>query len=170
MNSDDKTHKYIKKLLAVPYLPAEHINTVFIALQEKAVTEPPQELTTYISNTWLNSSIWPITSRSVFGHYTRTKNDVEGWHLIMNNKAKKGQLSFYILIRLLHEEAATDFLQVWLVSESKLSQCVCQKYCKSQAAIFKAWDNYTNGHKSANQLLKACSKHVSFLIRIFWFI
>ena len=74
-NSDDKTHKYIKKLLALPYLPAEHINTVFIALQEKAVTEPLQELTTYISNTWLNSSIWPITSWSVFGRYTRTNND-----------------------------------------------------------------------------------------------
>ena len=78
----------------------------------------------------------------------------------MNNKAKKGQLSFYILIRLLHEEAATVSLQVRLVSENKLSQRVRKKYHKSQAAIFKAWDDYTDGLKSANQLLKACSKHV----------
>ena len=99
-NTDDKTHEYIHKLLSVPYLPAEHISTIFTVLQEKAVTEALKELSTYINSTWINSSVWPITSWSVFGCYTRTNSDVEGWHLRMNNNSKRGQLSFYMLLHL----------------------------------------------------------------------
>ena len=95
--SDDKTHKYIQKLLSLPYLPAEHITTIFTALQQKATTKPLRQLTEYIQTTWINITIWPVTSWSVFGHYTRTNNDLEGWHLRMN-KAKKGQLTFYVLL------------------------------------------------------------------------
>ena len=144
----------------MPYLPAEHINRVFRALQQKAITEPLQELTDYISTTWLSSSIWPITSWSVFGCYTRTNNDVEGWHFRMNAKAKKGQLSFYMLLCLLYAEAMTVKLQVCLVTENKLSRIEHRKYCRAQAAIFKVWDDYLAGNKTANQLLKACSKLV----------
>ena len=87
---EDNTYKYIHKLLSIPYLPAEHINAIFTKLQQKATTEPLQELTNYISATLLNSNLWPKISRSVFGCYTRTNNDVEGWHCRMKKKAKKG--------------------------------------------------------------------------------
>ena len=99
-NSDNNTYKFIHKLLSLPYLPAEHISTIFRKLQHKAVTEPLQDLTTYIETTWLNNSLWPTTSWSVFNCITRTNNDVEGWHHGMNKKAKKGQLSFYMLLHL----------------------------------------------------------------------
>ena len=85
----------------------------------------------YISTTWLSSSIWPITSWSVFGRYTRTNNNVEGWHFRMNIKAKKGQLSFYMLLCLLYAEAMTVKLQVHLVTENKLSRIECRKYCRA---------------------------------------
>ena len=101
---DNKTHRYICKLLSLPYLPAEHIIPVFTAHQHKAVTTQLQKLTDYIYNTWLQSPHWPVTSWSVFGCYTRTNNNVEDWHYRLNNKAKKGQLSFYVLLQLLHEE------------------------------------------------------------------
>ena len=48
-NNDNNTHKYIQKLLSLPYLPTEHINRVFRALQQKATTEPLQELTDYLA-------------------------------------------------------------------------------------------------------------------------
>ena len=81
-NTDDKTHKYICKLLFLPYLPAEHISTIFTALQEKAVTESLKELTSYINYAWFNSSVWSITSWSVLdatpGPSMRLKADLLG--------------------------------------------------------------------------------------------
>ena len=78
----------------------------------------------------------------------------------MNVKAKKGQLSFYMLLCLLYAEAMTVKLQVCLDTENKLSRIECRKYRRAQAAIFKVWDDYLAGNKTANQLLKACSKLV----------
>ena len=159
-NNDNKTHKYIRKLLSLPYIPAEHIEPVFTAFQAKATTVPLEQLTQYISNTWIDSTIWPIPSWSVFGRYTRTNDNAEGWHYQMNSRAKKGQLSFYMLITLLHEESKSVNVQIHLVKDNKLS---CQEwaiYHRQQLAIFTIWDDYVNGYKSANQLLKSCSKHV----------
>ena len=116
--SDNATHKYIKKLMSLPYLPAAHIQPIFNKLQQKATTPPLLELTSYIETTWLNSTVWSMRSWSVFRCHTRTNNDVEGWHHYLNKKARKGQLPFYILIPLLHEEAKQVNIQVHLISES----------------------------------------------------
>ena len=156
-NTDDNTYKFICKLLSLLYLTAQHIASL-----QYTVTKSCYTTTTRfnISTTWLQSSIWPTTSWSVFGHYTRTNNDVEGWHFRINKKAKKGQLLFYLLIILLHEEAKQVKLQVCLVSENKLSQREHLQYWQVQSAIFSAWDDYTSRRVIPSQLLKACSKHV----------
>ena len=88
--SDEKTHGYIRQLLSLPYLPCAHIGPIFERLQEKAVTQPLQELTTYIATTLLENPLWPTSSWSVFGRVIHTNNDVEGWHRHLNQKAKKG--------------------------------------------------------------------------------
>ena len=114
---DNSTYKFIQKLLALPYLPAEHIiQPIFIKFVEKAVTQPLLELTNYISSTWLNNSLWPVTSGSVFRHFTRTNNDVEGWHNHLNRKSKKPQQSLYVLMPLLHDEQIQVEMHVWLIS------------------------------------------------------
>ena len=50
---DDKIHKYCRKLMALPYLPAEHITAVFHWLATKACTENLIVVTTYIEKTGL---------------------------------------------------------------------------------------------------------------------
>ena len=142
-NTDDSTYKFIWKLFSLPYLPAQHIATVFNTLQQRAATQPLQDLTAYISTTWLQSSTWPTTSWSVFRHYTRTNNDVEGWHFRINKKAQQGQLPFHLLIILLNEEAKQVKILVCLVSENKLSWRECLQYRQVQSAIFSAWEDYT---------------------------
>ena len=126
--NDEKTHKFICKLLSLPYLPAEHINTIFTSLHHEAATEPLQEA--YDLHIFHLASKYHLVtaSRSVFGHYTWTNNDVEGWHFRMNEKAKKGQLPFYMLICLLFEEAQQVNIQVCLVSQNKLTCHECHKY------------------------------------------
>jgi len=98
-----------------------------------------------------------VESLSVFGRYTRTNNDVEGWHFRLNRKARKSQLPFYLLIKLLHDEAIQVDITCQLVSENKLSRRERQKYRKEQVAIFSVWDKHINGLLSPFKLLKACS-------------
>ena len=85
---------------------------------------------------------------------------MEDWYFRINSKAKKGQFSFSMMIHLLHEEAKTVNIQVYLVLENRLSHVECKRYHRAQAVIIKLWNDYTTGNKTANQLMKACSKHV----------
>ena len=49
----------------------------------------------------------------------RTNNDIEGWHNRMNQRASsRCQLQFYLLVKLLHNEAMPVELQVELVSQA----------------------------------------------------
>ena len=86
------------------------------------MTQPLQELTSYITSTWLENPLWPSLSWSVFGRVIHTNNDVEGWHCRLNQKAQKGQLPFYLLVHLLHEETKWINIQVRLVLENKLTR------------------------------------------------
>jgi len=49
--------------------------------------------------------LWPVEKWSVFNQAVRTNNDVEGWHGLLNRHAKKGNLSFYFMIALMHEQS-----------------------------------------------------------------
>ena len=102
--TDNNTHKFTHKLLCFPYLPAEHIQSNIIKLQDKMVTQPLQELTAYIHPTWFNNPFSPTNVWSVFGHFTRANNDVYVWHHWLNKRGNEGQLPFYALFYLLHNE------------------------------------------------------------------
>ncbi|KAH3793309.1 hypothetical protein DPMN_154860 [Dreissena polymorpha] len=70
----------------------------------------------------LKSLVWGPENWSVFGRSVRTNNDCEGWHLKLNQQAKKANLPFYLLLTLLCEEASLLPTQVKMVSEGKLSR------------------------------------------------
>lgn len=78
------THCLIRKLLALPFLPAEEIPAAFHRLETKAVTEPLQAFMQYINNTWISSTMWHPSSWSIFQQSVRTNNDTEGWHHGLN--------------------------------------------------------------------------------------
>jgi hypothetical protein len=93
---DEGTNKYIRRLMALPFLPHEHIKTMFISLQREAYDEPLQALCAYIQSTWIESAKWPHNTWSVFMNPIRTNNDAEGWHRRINHAAAKCQLSLSI--------------------------------------------------------------------------
>ena len=111
-NNDAPTHTYIKKLLALPMLPQEHIQPVFDYLCEAAVTEPLHELVDYINRNWIRSNIFPPSTWSAFFQSVRTNNDTEGWHAALNRRASKAKLPLYLLVKLLAEEAKTVGVEV----------------------------------------------------------
>ena len=155
---DDGTYRYIKKLMALPFLPAPEIDPAFQRLRLQATTDALEELVQYISDTWISSTVFPPKDWSVFGQAIRTNNDVEGWHNDLNRCASgRSNIPFYLLIQLLKREAELCAVQVKLVSERKLQRIQRKKYRKLQAQVFELWGQYANNQKTATQLLKALS-------------
>ncbi|XP_038048179.1 uncharacterized protein LOC119722206 [Patiria miniata] len=121
-NTDVSFRQYIKKLMALPFLPHEHIPRAFYKLQERTNSPPLIQLCEYIESTWIISTKWAPSSWTVFLQSTRTNNDVEGWHRRINFKAGRHGLHFYKLVHLLHREASLVSVQMKLIKESKLAR------------------------------------------------
>ena len=154
--SDSATHDFIKKLLALPFLPAEHITTAFLRLNRKAPVHL-QTLCSYVYINWVLSEAWPPTTWSCFMSSVRTNNDVEGWHRRINFRAHGLSLGFYALLELLYQEARLVVIQAKLVSEKKLIRYQRQTYKNLQTRLFNLWEQFNNHELSTYKLLKACS-------------
>ena len=155
---DAGTRDICRLLLALPLVPHAEIVGVFGWLEKRATTPPLQRLFRYARSTWIEGGLWPPSSWSVFGKAIRTNNDVEGWHRRLNERARHGQLNFYLLVSILHEEAELVSLQARLVSERKLRRHQRQTFVRYQARLFNQWSLYTAGEQTVYQLLAACAK------------
>ena len=73
-------HHHIRKLLAIPFLPARDIQRAFQKLKEKVDdnSEPLRELFRYVQDQWMDSTIWSPEEWSVYRQTVRTNNDTEG--------------------------------------------------------------------------------------------
>ncbi|KAG1653164.1 hypothetical protein GQR58_025784 [Nymphon striatum] len=99
-------YELLRKVFALPFLPADDIASAFQKLSDK-VDASACRLTAffqYVHDTWITNRTWPLQSITVFGRSIRTNNDVEGWHNRINRRAKKSNLPFYMLVILLYTE------------------------------------------------------------------
>lgn len=71
-------YRYIKQLMALPFLPAGHITPTFNALMIRANTPALQQLVQYMERQWINNQLHPVQSWSMYQQQIRTNNDVEG--------------------------------------------------------------------------------------------
>ncbi|KAG1653158.1 hypothetical protein GQR58_025784 [Nymphon striatum] len=91
-------YELLRKVFALPFLPADDIASAFQKLSDK-VDASACRLTAffqYVHDTWITNRTWPLQSITVFGRSIRTNNDVEGWHNRINRRAKKSNLPFYM--------------------------------------------------------------------------
>jgi hypothetical protein len=74
------THIFIRKILALPFLPSDHIRPAFLQLVQTSTTgtQQLQQLMTYLSRTWFTNTVWNVRQWSVYQQTVRTNNDVEG--------------------------------------------------------------------------------------------
>jgi len=84
----DKVNSFIRQVLALPFLPGEHIRPAFRFLRSKTTSPQLLSLMDYIDRTWIQSSIWIPDSWNMYLQSIRTNNDVEGWHRHINLKAQ----------------------------------------------------------------------------------
>ena len=144
--------------MALPFLPHETIAATFDNLKPEAITEPLQQLVSYIEENWIRSTVWPPKCWSVFMQSIRTNNDIEGWHHGLNRRAAgRCGLPLYMFVALLHKEARLVSLQICLVSECKLKRMQRSTYREVQRRLFELWEAFNKKEKSLRQLLKGCA-------------
>jgi hypothetical protein len=76
-----------------------------------------------------------------------------GWHRRLNGTAG-GTPPFYLLVRLLYDEAQVAVRNSELVSEGRLRRYQRKKYIFLQGQTHKLWDRYRNGELSSTGLLR----------------
>jgi len=156
--NDRGTNEFLRKLTALPYLPADKIPRRFQRLKREASIRAVKKMVKYVDENWISSEFFPPTSWSVFKQAVRANNDLEGWHNTLNRRAKgKAQLPLYTLINLLHEEALLVNLQIRLVSDKLLKRHQRTTYKKMQKRLFALWKEYDDDEKNARELLEACA-------------
>jgi hypothetical protein len=107
--------------MALPFLPANHIEPAFHQLTQQTKDATLLKLIRYVKKTWI-TGFYQIASCCIFNPSTRTNNDVEGWHRRLNKKIDNEKPPFYLLVRRLYEEAQLLPIQRKLVFEGKLSR------------------------------------------------
>jgi hypothetical protein len=80
---DDAYHRYLRKFMALPFLPAHEIPGVFHRLKLEANTDALQQFTDYISTNWVYGTTFTPRDWSVYGQAIRTNNDIEGKYAIV---------------------------------------------------------------------------------------
>jgi len=78
-------HLFVRKLLALPYLPSDHMQPAFNQLVQTTASASAaiKQLMTYLTNTWFNNRVWTVQQWSVYRQSVRTNNDVEGMILFV---------------------------------------------------------------------------------------
>ncbi|XP_078326026.1 uncharacterized protein LOC144622863 [Crassostrea virginica] len=156
-NQKDNVFKFVRKLLALPFLPPEHIQETFERLDDRA-PEALAPVMDYVYRTWIRSPVFEIHHWSVFMTAIRTNNDVEGWHNKLNTGvATRGAVPFYHLVSVLYVEASDISLSMKMVSEGKMQRYQRKKTRQMEGRVFSLWQQYCERTINASQLLQGCA-------------
>jgi hypothetical protein len=120
-SNNEGTHDYLRRLMALPYLPAERITGQFNRLAKEANNEKLKDLVAYMRATWIEGGIWSPQDWSVFMLQIRTNNDTEGWHNRLNHHAGRPKLPFYLHVEALHKESLYVQIQKKLMQTASLA-------------------------------------------------
>lgn len=149
-----RINEFITRLMALPFLPTEHVLPAFARLQQQATSAPLQDLCLYLQDTWMNSSTWSVAEWNCFLQPIRTNNDCEGWHRALN-EGKSGAPPFYLAIIKLHEMTEFTALSTRLISSGKMVRRQRKMYRNVQGKIFSLWEKYENRDITTDHLLSA---------------
>ena len=144
--NDRGTHDVLRKLMALPFLPAEKIKLRFLRLQEKATTEALKTFKAYIQKTWITGDTFPPTSWSVYMQAVRTNNDLVGAQRPQQTRERESPTAPVCI------DSAPP--QGSIVSDKRLRRHQWKTYKKLQTRLFKLWHQYENNEKHSKQLLE----------------
>jgi hypothetical protein len=134
--NDEGTYKLLHNVMALCYVPAQHISGIYQRLVRESPSENITNFLQYVNRTWIISAIWPPAAWSVYQMSVRTNNDLEGWHNRLNSRGRP-QMNLFMLISLLFDESCLVPTQVRLVSDGKLMRCQRRSSRDMEAKIHK---------------------------------
>lgn len=106
-SNDNGIDRFVKMLMALPYLSNQEIPKSFQPLKLQATTPMLHELVDYVDNQWINTNTFPPSSWSVYRQPVCTNNHIKGWHNSLSRHAGgRVDLPFYLLVQLLHRESS----------------------------------------------------------------
>ncbi|XP_068219805.1 uncharacterized protein [Palaemon carinicauda] len=157
LQEDGWQQNLISKLVALPFLPSEHIESAYSTLCGMVKNHRKFEpLLEFIGNTWISSSLWPVSSWTNFMRPVRTSKDVEGWCHRLNLQLNEVNPIFYNIVWLLLKESESIPLDAKCVTEDKLKKHHKKEVTGIRGQIFNLWDTYQNGDMSSSIFLKKC--------------
>ncbi|XP_046543937.1 uncharacterized protein LOC124254108 [Haliotis rubra] len=155
---DDAVHKFVRKLMALPFLPSEHIPRMFAKIADRVERHGPlNQLIIYFRRQWMEHQVFEPSTWSAYRVTIRTNNHVEGWHRRMNGKVGEQALGIYRLIPELHREAALLQIQTRLILEGRLRSYLRKAATARQEEIFAVWRMYKRTDLTLSQLLSRCA-------------
>ena len=69
-------YNFLRKVMALPFLPEEQIPVAFLALKEEVTTERLHNFMAYVEKTWISHSTFSPDTWSVYMMSIRTNNGV----------------------------------------------------------------------------------------------
>ena len=128
-------YSFLRLVMALPFLPHEHISDAFLDLDDKA-PDSVVPVMDYVYNTWIRNNVYPIRNWSIFMCSMRTNNDVEGWHNNLNSRvSSRDPVPFYLLVTELFKEASDLPMTLRLVTEGKLRRYQRKKTRQTQGRL-----------------------------------
>jgi hypothetical protein len=129
----------------------------FGLLLQQATDDRLRRFCDYVESQWLDSTIWPPHCLSVFQQVHRTNNECEGWHRRLNSRASRSKLPLYLLLKLLHHEAAVASLQAELVLQGQSDRDSRPEVQRRQRQLVGLWQQYEAGLLSMPEFLRSAA-------------
>ena len=153
--------QFVRELMALPNLPASHIQPAFYQLKARcpatSSTENLVKLLSYVEDTWIASSSRTPASWTNFKRAVHTNNDVEGWHRRSNGSSRTDHPNLYLLIGLLQKETSLLPLQVQLVAQHKLYRARRKENHYKQEFLRDLWKLYERDELTTSEYLRRCA-------------
>ena len=154
-HSNHAVRDFIRKILALPFLPEAEIPTAWHSLEEDdLLLQHPllEDLTTYFSSTWIQGA-YPLSMWSAYHLRIRTNNHVEGWHSKLNTNIGRAHPNLHTLVQHLKAEQAETELTLRRARLGGAPKPPRKKYRALDAQVQRLTDQYDQQQITATQLL-----------------
>ncbi|XP_078334484.1 uncharacterized protein LOC111132122 [Crassostrea virginica] len=158
-NERGDVHHFLRLVMALPFLPPEHIEGTYHYLDQRVQTDELNEFMDYVWRQWFRHPSFRVRNWSVYMLSVRTNNDLEGWHNRLNSRMNsRGPVPFYLLLLEMYKEATNIPLQARLLTEGKMQRIHRKRATEMNGQLFQAWKQYNDGLITTSQLLRACAE------------
>ena len=156
---DQESRLYIRKLLAIAFVPIDLIPQTFQNL--KYMCQPElQSLFTYFENFWIdtvNHNLW-----NMYGIQRRTNNNLEGWHLRLNRAIGKTHANIYeFILKIIKEQGVTETLLAQIEAGNIKLHSNNIKYKQINERIGIITRDFNNGIRNIDEFLTGIAHNLA---------